>query len=800
MGTDVTTALEGPRKGESPKPSLLPPKRHTTPQKLYPVTHGRSDINTYFPMELLREIFLYSIEGNQLKSGDLASVCRHWRFVITSIASIWSTLRVGTWTERERVTTWLQRAYPKKVVIDTQRDRQSPSTAPPFAALQDALGSTSQWHELTISSFPPEELDNQLGFQVANPMIMLKVLHMTAGCVHSPSFAHLLDLVPTEAPLSELRLHPSFANTHFLQPHWFPVLQNLTVLIVNGRDIHEPFQLLPSFSQLQIFGADHLPLPLYEPNATLPLLCTLQKLSLRASSVHWMAGREFPYLEECAILLPHHWEAVQHRGVELPSCRKLTYHGYPMATIKHFRVPQMKAMELKSHDCNEQRVYQQLRHLCTLDGRISKLTVLHLTLQCSEQVFLKVLKYMGPLHELHLSVAYPSLFWQDFIESLAAKPSAQDWPIWDSWRYGQWLWEQWCSSQTWHANVLPHLKYLGIQCPKGFSQFDCLDNSPLFRLVGWTRAHSASPLKHLKVWEGRGITHDIAVDYISTGYLERHPEISSEEYDSIIVRAMVTRRLYLRGPAIALFKLSSTFLFRQLQDLEVECSNHEIFTLPCLEQIKGLVIRHGIIPAYSLDFHLPLIHTLQRLKLVHSTFFWMLGRTFKALKELEVHEPPDTPENLSRNEGLQVNLPACTTLKLGNCSVAHLHFFSCPNLQILRLQQPPMWSGIDEAAFKSLHDFLNNTSCLQTLEILIYPYLGLNSLIQFVFCDAWEQRIWHDIRSVEVTVWFTASSKDDRRHFFIQTVGHKQHYEKWWKEFTVIEEYWPMRFTVRGSM
>jgi len=132
-----------------------------------------------------------------------------------------------------------------------------------FAALQNSLASTSQWNELTVSSFPPENLACQLGVQVANPMNVLKVLHIATECVNSPSFAHLLNHVPTEAPLCELKLHPPFASTHFLQPHWFPVLQNLTVLIVNGRDIHEPFVLLPTFTRLQTFEADRLRLPFY---------------------------------------------------------------------------------------------------------------------------------------------------------------------------------------------------------------------------------------------------------------------------------------------------------------------------------------------------------------------------------------------------------------------------------------------------------------------------------------------------------------------------------------------------------
>ena len=400
------------------------------------------DINTYLPIELLREVFLYCIEANQMKSGELASVCRQWRSVITSIASLWSTLRVGTWTETERVATWLQRAYPKKVVIDTQRDREIPAEGLAFAALQNAFTSTGQWNELTISSFPPESSASQIDVQVASPMTALKVLHVAAGCVDSPLFSRLLNLIPTKAPLTELRLHPSFASTPFIQPHWFSVLQNLTVLIINGRDIHEPFELLPTFTRLQIFEADRLHLPLHELDTNLPLLSTLQKLRLRACSVQWMAGRHFLCLEECAILLPRHWVTIQQQEVELPSCKKLTYYGHPVTAAQYFHIPKVRAMELRSHDCNEQRVYQHLHHLCTVDGRISKLTTLHLTFQCSERFLIKVLKYLVPLQELVLSIAHPSPSWQNFLESLAAKPSSKDWPVWDPYAIHAQEWKQ----------------------------------------------------------------------------------------------------------------------------------------------------------------------------------------------------------------------------------------------------------------------------------------------------------------------------------------------------------------------
>ena len=278
---------------------------------------------------------------------------------------------------------------------------------------------------------------------------------------------------------------------------------------------------------------------------------------------------------------------------------------------------------------------------------------------------------------------------------------------------------------------------------------------------------------------------DIAVDYTSTGYLDKHLGVSNKKCDAAIVMGIVARYLAIEFPDTPLFPLHSAVLFRQLRHLEITCkSNHEILILPYLEQIEWLRIVKGSIPEYSLNQDLPMTHTLHWLDLNQSTSSWMLGRTFKALRMFVVAVPPDERENHSRHEGIQVDLPACTILDLTFCPIEYLRSLSCSNVQILRY-----WASssrtFDLAAFNLLHDFLFNLSCLQNLDIFVSQGLGIDSLIEFVFCGASEHRVWRDISSVAVTIRFDSPS--EASHFFDQTVGYKPRYEKWWKSFTLTQ-------------
>ena len=91
----------------------------------------------------------------------------------------------------------------------------------------------------------------------------------------------------------------------------------------------------------------------------------------------------------------------------------------------------------------------------------------------------------------------------------------------------------------------------------------------------------------MKLWEGRGTTDDIVVDYISTGYLEGHLGSRTDIYDMAIVRGMVTQRLVMGIRDSPLLKLHPTFSFRKLQSLDITNDHDlEIHLLSYLEQVR----------------------------------------------------------------------------------------------------------------------------------------------------------------------------------------------------------------------
>jgi hypothetical protein len=192
----------------------------------------------------------------------------------------------------------------------------------------------------------------------------------------------------------------------------------------------------------------------------------------------------------------------------------------------------------------------------------------------------------------------------------------------------------------------------------------------------------------------------------------------------------------------------SSILFQQLRDVKLPWFQDEMNPLPYMEQLDGLDISFTMIPTYSLDIALPCVCAMQQLKFYGSTFFWSIGRTFKALKQCVIQYPEDEHEDLSRPKGLQVDMPFCTKLKWFSQEPDFFTFLSCPNIQTLELKVARDLIP-DEAFFKSLL----NCSGLQELEITMWwRGTGLSPLFQLIFCYALQQGAWQEIRNVKVTI------------------------------------------------
>jgi hypothetical protein len=764
-------------------PRLLLTDVNWGPRFKHYVHAPRLSINNWLSIELLSYIFLYAVEACMMTPYQLVAVCRRWRNVINSMTHLWSTLRLGTWTEIENIHLWLEwsRDGLLTVKVDPQRDTRKPLGDSAYAGLQYALKSMNRWQGLVVASTPiPEAFGKSIDIQGAMPLGHLACLELGERCLNSATLTDLLDHISkTAVLLSYMSLQSPYAISSFLQPQRHHILNSVTTLIINGRGISRPVPILPQLVRLQTFEASHLLLPTYDATTTLPFLSTLKQLKLRAVPIQWMIGRQFKCLKECTIIHAIAERRIQNE-IDMPCCRTLTYEGHPIGTLQYFHAPKVQHLVLNSYDTRGKRVQRHLDRLCRT-GHFSQLHTLHLTLWCSEEALIDILKYMVPLQELVLSIAYPTS-WEHFMKSLAAEPSTTDPPdlhhaldesfIWEEW-------EEWHSSQIWHVNVLPSLKYLGIQSHKGLSHSECLDNCPLFRLVAWTRAQLTPPLEHLKVWEGRGASDGIVVDYISTGYLDKYLGTSSEQCDRMIVSGMVTQKLAIDYSTTPLFKLlHSSVLFRQLMALKLWNLEDEVHLLPYLEQLDELDIVSSRSPTYSLDIALPCVCAVQQLRLTSSTFSWMIGRTFNGLKQCTFVYPRDTPEALSRFKGLQVDMPVCTNLAWFGGGLIHFTILSCPNVQTLQLQHDDQLTP-DEGFLKSLM----NCSSLQELEIITNHKSEPSSLFQLIFCEALQQGAWQEIRKVNMTVYHSPGNR-----IFNQMVGQQQKYEKWWKRFTVSEE------------
>jgi len=321
------------------------------------------------PVEILSEIFLLVLLDRPLDKVTLEVVCQRWHAIILLIPGITSRLWIRKATKKEVVQAFIQRRKTRFAVIVDVNDEEDGKdfNADGFhASFIVACQAAPRWQFLNIRSFPPPGEYKVPGTTV-KPLESLRGFMMGEHCDLGSFLEPLMTAITTTSlpRLTKLVLSDSRAVLFLVQPtclHCFFSLTTLTIKLL--KKMESPADILPHLRRLESFHAQHLHLPIYPPDASLPLIQTLTKLVLKSVSVQWMAGKVFPALQDCPIRFPHHIDAIRFEPVEMPACASLAYDSNDLDPLRHFHHPPLGELVVRSGQWNVRRGNPQFVAMC----------------------------------------------------------------------------------------------------------------------------------------------------------------------------------------------------------------------------------------------------------------------------------------------------------------------------------------------------------------------------------------------------------------------------------------------------
>jgi hypothetical protein len=394
--------------------------------KLEPLPPGRADL---IPVEILSEIFLLIVQRDSGHQGKLSLVCRRWHTIILSTPGIHSQLTIRRATQKEVVQEFIQGRKSRLYVRIDMNDEKDGSVfnAENFhACFMAAAQAASRWISLDIIS-PPSHGEYK-AVQILQPLVHLKSFELARG------FGGLLEPLMTaicrcaSPNLSTMALADPVAIPYLVQPDGLHITHILTTLrIMLSKRMDSPVDILPHLHRLETFSARNLCLPFYPPGASLPLTHSLRDLFLRSVSIQWMAGQDFPALENCSVIFPHHADIIQAlQPLTMPSCSYCLYHSNDLHPLAQFHLPSLKRWDVKSRQWNIWRGNPQLAALCPLFAAGAKsLTDLHLDIECSERLLGYMLSLVPRLKQLSLGLARPNALSKTFFQAfIVREPNA----------------------------------------------------------------------------------------------------------------------------------------------------------------------------------------------------------------------------------------------------------------------------------------------------------------------------------------------------------------------------------------
>jgi hypothetical protein len=379
------------------------------------------------PVEILSEIFLLVLQDAPLDKETLMLVCQRWHDIMLSTPGITHRLWIRRATKKEVVQAFIRgRRFRFAVIVDVNNEGHGKDfNANDFhACLMVACEAASRWHFLILRSFPPPG-EYKTPDTIVQPLESLRGFLLGEHCDPGNFLEPLMTAITTTAPphLTTLGLTNLRAVLYFVQPtflHYFCSLTTLTITL--PKRMESPANILPHLQSLELFHAQHLHLPIYSPDASLPLVQTLRSLYLKSVSVQWMAGKVFPVLQTCSITFPHHIDTICLHPVTMPDCTTLIYDSNRLDPLRHFHHLPLGRLEVISGQWNTRRGNPQFVAMCPIAfASAQSLSRLYLQVQCSEQLLVLALCLLPGLDELVLRLVSPhalsATFFQAFVDT-----------------------------------------------------------------------------------------------------------------------------------------------------------------------------------------------------------------------------------------------------------------------------------------------------------------------------------------------------------------------------------------------
>ena len=387
------------------------------------------------PVEILSEIFLLIYKNfdkeEEWSWRELMLVCRRWHAIMISTPGIHFQLRIRASTQSGVVQDFIQgRKSRFTLAVDMsgmsdEKDDDDFDAENFHECFMAASHAASRWKSLNLLSPPPHGECNDL--QILQPLTHLESIKLGRG------FGQFVETLmtainETASPnLTTMDLDDPVAVLYLVQPAWLYITHSLTTLKIHlPQKMESPVDILPHLQMVKTFEAHRLSLPIYPPDASLPLIDTVQFLHLKSVSVQWMAGHVFPALEECTIIFPLHADTIQALHVSLPTCSFLLYNSNNLQPLTQFHLPSLVELDVR---CVQWDIWRGNRQLAALYpifiAGAQSLTSLYLEVACSAQLLVFMLRLIPSLKELGLGLASPNALSKRFFRAfIIRKPNA----------------------------------------------------------------------------------------------------------------------------------------------------------------------------------------------------------------------------------------------------------------------------------------------------------------------------------------------------------------------------------------